>query len=153
MTMRNNVAAFGLALLVLFAAPVRAEITLNLKDADISTLIATVSEVTGKNFIVDARVKGKVTVISSSPMSSDGLYETILAVLSVNGFAAIPSGDTIKIIPEATAKQEGSGRFGETSGRPIDEDVTHVFQLQNVSAAQLVPILRVMVPHWGLLAA
>jgi len=153
MTMRNNVAAFGLALLVFFAAPARAEITLNLKDADISTLIATVSEVTGKNFIVDARVKGKVTVISSSPMSSDGLYETFLAVLSVNGFAAIPSGDTIKIIPEATAKQEGSGRFGETRGRPFDEVVTHVFQLQNVSAAQLVPILRVMVPQWGHLAA
>ncbi|MDP9142391.1 MAG: type II secretion system secretin GspD [Pseudomonadota bacterium] len=153
MTMRNNVAAFGLALLVFFAAPARADITLNLKDADISTLIATVSEVTGKNFIVDARVKGKVTVISSSPMSSDGLYETFLAVLSVNGFAAIPSGDTIKIIPEATAKQEGSGRFGETRGRPFDEVVTHVFQLQNVSAAQLVPILRVMVPQWGHLAA
>ncbi len=153
MTMRNNVAAFGLALLVFFAAPARAEITLNLKDADISTLIATVSEVTGKNFIVDARVKGKVTVISSSPMSSDGLYETFLAVLSVNGFAAIPSGDTIKIIPEATAKQEGSGRFGETKGRPFDEVVTHVFQLQNISAAQLVPILRVMVPQWGHLAA
>lgn len=153
MIMRNNVAALGLALLAVFANPARAEITLNLKDADISTLIATVSEVTGKNFIVDARVKGKVTVISSSPMSSDGLYETFLAVLSVNGFAAIPSGDTIKIIPEATAKQEGSGRFGDTAGRPFDEVVTHVFQLQNISASQLVPILRVMVPQWGHLAA
>ncbi|MGB0221382.1 MAG: type II secretion system secretin GspD [Sinimarinibacterium flocculans] len=140
-------------MLTLGALPARAEITLNLKDADISTLIATVSEVTGKNFIVDARVKGKVTVVSASPMSSDGLYETFLAVLAVNGFAAIPAGDTIKIIPEATAKQEGSGVYGSSSRLPIDEVVTHVYQLQNINAAQLVPILRVLVPQWGHLAA
>ncbi len=153
MTIRKNAAAIGAILLALCALPARADITLNLKDADISTLIATVSEVTGRNFIVDARVKGKVTVISSSPMSSDGLYETFLAVLAVNGFAAIPAGDTIKIIPEATAKQEGSGLFGNNPRLPIDEVVTHVFQLQNINAAQLVPILRVLVPQWGHLAA
>ncbi|MFA5939917.1 MAG: type II secretion system secretin GspD [Sinimarinibacterium sp.] len=150
---RSGAAALGLALSVLFAAPARADITLNLKDADIATLIATVSDVTGKNFIVDARVKGKVTVISASPMSSDGLYETFLAVLAVNGFAAIPAGDTIKIVPEASARFEGSSRFGAGSGRPMDEIVTHVFQLQNINASQLVPILRTMVPQWGHLAA
>jgi general secretion pathway protein D len=151
--MMIRLAALGAVLLAISALPARAEITLNLKDADISTLIATVSEVTGKNFIVDARVKGKVTVVSASPMSSDGLYETFLAVLAVNGFAAIPSGDTIKIIPEATAKQEGSGVFGSSRQLPIDEVVTHVYQLQNINAAQLVPILRVLVPQWGHLAA
>ncbi|MGV2480279.1 UNVERIFIED_CONTAM: hypothetical protein IGO34_26115, partial [Salmonella enterica subsp. enterica serovar Weltevreden] len=67
--------------MALATLPVRADVSLNLKDAEISTLIATVSEVTGKNFIVDSRVKGKVTVISSSPMSSASLYETFLAVL------------------------------------------------------------------------
>ncbi|WP_238388370.1 type II secretion system secretin GspD [Sinimarinibacterium sp. NLF-5-8] len=151
MTIRKS-AILG-ALLTLCSLSAHADITLNLKDADISTLIATVSEVTGKNFIVDARVKGKVTVISSSPMRDDSLYETFLAVLAVNGFAAIPSGDTIKIIPEATAKQEGSGQFGTRARLPIDEVVTHVFQLQNINAAQLVPILRVLVPQWGHLAA
>ncbi len=151
--MMIRLAALGAVLLAMFAAPARADITLNLKDAEISTLIATVSEVTGRNFIVDARVKGKVTVISASPMSSDGLYETFLAVLAVNGFAAIPAGDTIKIVPEATAKQEGSGIFGADSRLAIDEVVTHVYQLQNINAAQLVPILRVLVPQWGHLAA
>lgn len=150
---RSGAAAVVAALLVLLAAPARADITLNLKDADIATLIATVSDVTGKNFIVDARVKGKVTVISASPMKSDGLYETFLAVLAVNGFAAIPAGDTIKIVPEASARFEGSSRFGAGSGRPMDEVVTHVFQLQNINASQLVPILRTMVPQWGHLAA
>ncbi|MEW6168586.1 MAG: type II secretion system secretin GspD [Pseudomonadota bacterium] len=153
MTIRKHAVTAGLALLVLLAAPVRAEITLNLKDADISTLIATVSEVTGRNFIVDARVKGKVTVISSSPMSDEALYETFLAVLSVNGYAAIPAGEAIKIVPEATARQEGSGYYGARKGLPIDEVVTRVFQLQNINAAQLVPILRVLVPQWGHLAA
>ena len=120
----------ALAALVWFAAaPAQADITLNLKDADINTLIATVSDVTGKNFIVDARVKGKVTVISASPMGADGLYETFLAVLAVNGFAAIPAGDTIKIVPEANARFEGGSRLGSGSGRPMDEIVTHVFQL------------------------
>jgi general secretion pathway protein D len=139
--------------IVLAALPVRADVTLNLKDAEISTLIATVSEVTGKNFIVDSRVKGKVTVISSSPMSPDGLYETFLAVLAVNGFAAVPAGDTIKIIPETNARWEGSAYSGEAGGLAKDEVVTKVFPVQNVSATQLVPILRPMIPQWGHLGA
>ena len=66
-------------LALLIASPAWAATTLNLKDADINTLIATVSEVTGKNFIVDERVKGKVTVISSKPMSSEAVYEPFTA--------------------------------------------------------------------------
>ncbi|AXQ29138.1 type II secretion system protein GspD [Solimonas sp. K1W22B-7] len=139
--------------LALASLPARADVTLNLKDAEISTLIATVSEVTGKNFIVDSRVKGKVTVISSSPMSADGLYETFLAVLAVNGFAAVPAGDTIKIIPETNARWEGSSYGGDAGGLAKDEIVTKVFPVQNVSATQLVPILRPMIPQWGHLGA
>ena len=146
----TRAALLGIALAAL---PVRADVTLNLKDAEISTLIATVSEVTGKNFIVDTRVKGKVTVISASPMSSDGLYETFLAVLAVNGFAAVPAGDTIKIIPETNARWEGSSYSGEAAGLAKDEIVTKVFPVQNVSATQLVPILRPMIPQWGHLGA
>jgi len=64
------------AALLGLAAPAWAATTLNLKDADINTLITTVSEVTGKNFIVDERVKGKVTVISSRPMSSEAVFRS-----------------------------------------------------------------------------
>lgn len=144
----------ALATLAWLSAPAaRADITLNLKDADISTLIATVSDVTGKNFIVDNRVKGKVTVISASPMSSDSLYATFLAVLEVNGFAAVPSGEAIKIIPDANVKWEGGAYSSDGSHLARDEVVTHVYQLQNVSAAQLVPILRPLMPQWAHLAA
>src|ERR1700741_3431392 len=96
---RRLLAALACALL-LASGVARADVTLNLKDADIATLIATVSEVTGKNFIVDPRVKGKVTVVSSSPMNGPAVYETFLAVLEVNGFAAIPAGAAIKIVPD-----------------------------------------------------
>jgi general secretion pathway protein D len=153
MTIRSLIirtAALALAAVML---PARADVTLNLKDADISTLIATVSEVTGKNFIVDARVKGKVTVISASSMSEAGLYETFLAILSVNGYAVIPSGEAYKIIPEASARTEGSSVFGKRPDLAIDDVVTHVYQLKNINAAQLVPILRPLVPQWGHLAA
>lgn len=141
------------ALLLLVAAPAWAATTLNLKDADINTLITTVSEVTGKNFIVDERVKGKVTVISSKPMSSDAVYETFLAVLAVKGYAAVPSGPVIKIVQEANARQEGGARLSDGAGLPGDDVVTHVYEIQNVSAAQLVPILRQLVPQWGHLVA
>jgi general secretion pathway protein D len=143
----------SLLLATLLALPAWGNVTLNLKDADISTLIATVSEVTGRNFIVDPRVKGKVTVISSRPMSADGAYETFLAVLQVQGFAVIPAGEAYKIIPETNARQDGGGPGSSGRGLPTDEVVTHVFSLENVSAAQLVPILRPIVPQWGHLAA
>lgn len=152
-TMRKAFAGALLALACLVTAPAHADITLNLKDADISTLIATVSDVTGKNFIVDNRVKGKVTVVSASPMNANALYETFLAVLQVNGFAAVPAGNTIKIIPEANVRQEASPYTSDGSGLPRDDVVTHVYQLQNVSATQLVPILRPLIPQWGHLAA
>src|ERR1700756_2674662 len=103
---RPLLAALAGALLIASGAA-RADVTLNLKDADINTLIATVSEVTGKNFIVDDRVKGKVTVISAKPMSADGVYETFLAVLEIKGFAAVPAGEAIKIVPETSAKTDG----------------------------------------------
>jgi general secretion pathway protein D len=124
--------------------------TLNLKDADITTLIATVSEVTGRNFVVDPRVKGDVTVLSTEPMTPAELYETFLSVLEVHGFAAVPSGEVTKIIPQINAKQDGGfGRRGSTR----EDIVTRVITVDNVPADQLVPILRPLVPQYGHLAA
>lgn len=144
--------AVALTTLASNAALAQSESTLNLKDADINALIATVSEITGKNFIIDPRVKGKVTVLSSTPMSADGVYETFLAVLQVHGFAAIPAGEAIKIIPEVNAKQDGAPTRGEFTVAP-DDVITRVVEVENVPAAQLVPILRPLVPQYGHLAA
>ena len=79
--------------------------TINLANADIRSLISTVSLQTGKNFIVDPRVKATVTVISATPVTKDKLYELFLSVLAVRGFATIPAGDIIKIVPTAAGVQ------------------------------------------------
>lgn len=137
----------------LAAAKEGAKVTLNLKDADISTLIQTVSEVTGKNFIVDPRVKGKVTVVSSTPMDAGGVYETFLAVLQTQQFAVTKSGEAYKIVPEANARQEGGTYISSGEGLAQDELVTHVYPVKNASAVQLVNVLRPLVAQGGQLAA
>ncbi|HHH44868.1 MAG TPA: type II secretion system protein GspD [Gammaproteobacteria bacterium] len=141
-------------LCLVWAGPLFAQtITLNLKDADINALIGTVAEVTGKNFIVDPRVKGKVTVISSRAMDSDEVYQVFLSILKVHGFAAVPSGPVIKILPDVSAKQDSIPSVGDENPGHGDEMVTRVVQVDNVAAAQLVPILRPLVPQQGHLAA
>jgi len=135
------------------AAVMAAPVTLNLKDADIESLVGTISGITGKNFIVDPRVKGKVTVIAGHPMDEDEVYEVFLSVLRVHGFAAVPTGDVIKIVPEANAKQDSIPMAGEGDGPGRDQAVTLVIPLENVTAAQLVPVLRPLVPPQGHLAA
>ena len=126
--------------------------TLNLKNTDIHSLIATVSKQTGRNFVVDPRVKAKVTVISTDPVNADGLYEVFLSVLQVHGYSAVPAGDLIKIVPDVTAKQGPVPILGEDQDSS-DQLVTQVITVVNVPAAQLVPILRPMVPQQGHLAA
>ncbi|HKJ10360.1 MAG TPA: secretin N-terminal domain-containing protein, partial [Gammaproteobacteria bacterium] len=139
---------------LLWVRPAAAEsVTLNLKDADIGALIGTVSQITGKNFVVDPRVKGKVTVISSHAMSSDEVYQVFLSILQVHGFAAVPSGKVIKIVPDINAKQDAIPTATARHPGKGDQMVTRVVQVSNVSAAQLVPILRPLVPQQGHLAA
>ncbi|HEY2395463.1 MAG TPA: type II secretion system secretin GspD [Rudaea sp.] len=127
--------------------------TLNLKDADIQVLIATVSEITGKNFIIGPNVQGKVTVVSATPMKADEIYDTFLSVLRVNGYAAIPSGSMIKIVPEATAQQDGSGGLDGARAHEMDELVTQIVPVKHVSASELVPILRPLMPQGAQLIA
>jgi len=129
------------------------EITLNLKDADIRALISTVSKFTGKNFIIDPRVKAKVTVISANTLTPEAVYEVFLSVLQVHGYAAVPTGSVIKIVPEVNAKQGPLPLSGSKDIFPLDELVTKIIRLDHVPASQLVPILRPLVPQQGHLAA
>lgn len=129
-----------------------APITLNLENADIGVLIATVSKFTGKNFVIDPRVKGKVTVISAHAMGKDEIYRVFLSVLEVHGYATVPMGSIIKIIPDAKAKQEATPVAGPHQYIG-DQAITRVIALKHVTAAQLVPVLRPLVPQEGHLAA
>ncbi len=128
-------------------------ITLNLKDADLQSFIETVAEITGRNFVIDPRVKAKVTVVSARPMDKKEIYEVFLSVLQVHGFATVEVGEVIKILPDVNAKQGAGSVVTNRSGPRGDELVTHVIEVDNVAAAQLVPILRPLVPQQGHLAA
>ena len=126
--------------------------TLNWKDADIRQVVEAVSAVTGKNFILDPRVTGRVTLLSPTPLGPDALYEAFLSILQVHGYVAVDSGDLIKIIPDATARQFPS-RMGIEGAAGPDDMATTVVQLRNVGATQLVPILRPLIPQYGHLVA
>jgi general secretion pathway protein D len=145
----------GVALALPAAAPGQAQgaITPNYKDADLAQIIEAVSAVTGKNFIVDPRVRAQVTMLSSTPMSPAAFYEAFLSILQVHGFVAVPSGDVIKIIPDANARQVPANDLPSSVSATSDEIVTQVVAVKNVSAAQLVPILRPLIPQYGHLAA
>ena len=121
-----------------------AQNTLNIKDADIRTLIATVSEITGKNFIIDPRVEGKVNVVSARPMDASEVYEVFESVLRVHGFALVQAGNMVKIMPEAMAMQDGS--LTSSSNGP-DAIVSRVITLKHVAAKDLLPVLNPLKPQ------
>ncbi len=143
-------AVMTLALLVFARAsaqqPVQ-QIMPNYREADIRQVIEAVGEVTGRNFLVDPRVNANVTLLSFSPMTSEAFYQAFLATLQVHGFAAIDSGEVIKIVQDANARFLSSGP-GEG-----DAYVTQTVALENIGAAQLVPILRPLMPQSAHLAA
>ena len=119
-----------------------ATITPNYKDADISQIIQAVGEVTGKNFIIDPRVNAKVTMLSSTPMSPAAFYQAFLSVLQVYGYVAVPAGKVIKIIPNTDVRQLPSLDLPQNVSSTSDEIVTQIITMKNISAAQLVPLLR-----------
>lgn len=134
--------------LTLFVSSSRAEekITLNFVNADIESVVKTVGLITGKNFILDPRVKGTVNIVSSNPVDRDLVYSILLSALRLQGFAAIEGpGNTVKLMPEAEAKFN----YSQTTRRNVaangDRIVTHVYPLQYESANQLVPILRPLI--------
>jgi general secretion pathway protein D len=130
-----------------------ATITPNYKDADLSQIIQAVSEVTGKNFIIDPRVNAKVTMMSATPMSAAAFYEAFLAVLQVYGYVAVPAGKIIKIVPNTDAKQGPANDLPSDVSATSDEIVTQIITLKNISAAALVPMLRPLTPPYAHLAA
>jgi len=130
-----------------------ATLTLNFQDADIRALINTVSAVTGKNFVVDPRVKGKVTVVSGKKMSTAEIYNVFLSVLEVHNFAEVPSGNVTKILPSNIVKQRPTPMSFDKETPTSDAQVTQVYQLQHSSVQQLVPILRPLLPPTSHFAA
>ncbi|EQD62606.1 general secretion pathway protein D [mine drainage metagenome] len=105
------------------------------------------SKATGINFVVDPRVRGNVTVVSSTPMDRDALYQVFLSVLEVYGYAAVPSGPVVKIVPSINARQtlqlHGHG----------EALITRVIHVSTVPVVQLLPLLRPLLPPQAILSA
>jgi len=129
------------------------ELTMNMQDADIRGLIHWVAEKTGKNIIIDPRVKGKVTVLAPETLTSDESYQVFLSVLQVHGYAAVETNEAIKIIPDVNAKQINIPLIEKGSDAQGDEVVVRVIKVKNVAVAQLVQLLRPLIPQVGHLAA
>lgn len=126
----------------------------NLRNADIRAVIAEVSRVTGKNFVIDPRVQGKISIISSTPLSNRELYQVFLSVLQVSGYAAIPNGEIIKIIPNIDAKTQSPDLLSGMRNQPRGDDImVSVVPVHYVPSEQIVPILRPLMPQWSSISA
>ncbi|RDE22361.1 type II secretion system protein GspD [Motiliproteus coralliicola] len=127
--------------------------TVNFKDTDIQELIRFVAQATEKTMIVDPKVKAKVQVISAKPVNREELYQLFLAMLEVHGFTAIEVGDVVRIIPMKSANTSPIPIVPDQALDPVNDVVTQVIQLENISATQLIPVLRPLVPQQAHLAA
>lgn len=122
---------------------------LNLKNAEIKTFINTVSMASGKNFMIDPRVRGKVNIISNREIDDDQLYQVFLTVLKAYGFIVIEGESVSRIVPKSLTKSDSA----YTSKNANDTIITTIIKLKNITATQLIPIVRPLMSQYGLLSA
>ncbi|MEX2352728.1 MAG: secretin N-terminal domain-containing protein, partial [Gammaproteobacteria bacterium] len=128
-------------------------VSFDFEDADLRAVIQAVSEFTGRNFLVDPRVQGRVTVVAPTPLSEEDAYKVFQSVLEVNGFVTVEADGATKIVPAEEGRVRSTSVFGE-GGRPNNDEMeTRVIQVMYVSPERLVPILRPLIPPYGHLAA
>jgi general secretion pathway protein D len=121
-------------------------ITLNFKDADIDSVVGAFGHLLNKTFVIDPRVRGKISLETPRPVNKDLAYTLLKTVLRQQGFAIVDVGNLVKVVPEADAKlQSGPVETGRVLDRRGDEIVTQIFQLNHESATNMIPILRPLV--------
>lgn len=152
-TTRRTTPWLAVPLMTMLAFPAFAQTwKINLLNADINAFVSEVADITGKNFAVDPRVKGNITVISNKALNRDQVYELFQGVMNVNGVVAIPSGNTIKLVPDVNAKQSGVPFDFRNKSRG-EGVVTRVIWLDNTNPNDLVPALRPLMSQFAHLAA
>jgi general secretion pathway protein D len=140
-----------LGLMLVALNPLAAQQTLNLRDADVRAFIQDAARVTGRNFIIDSRVTGKVSVVTDRPLSRSEYFEVFLSTLRANGFIAVPTNNGYRIQPAETAAAQ-PGRIG-AQGASRNQFVTEVFRLRSIEAASAVETLRPLVSREGSVTA
>ncbi|MFZ2950198.1 MAG: type II secretion system secretin GspD [Desulfuromonadaceae bacterium] len=143
-----------LLLMLLLASPVLAAggkgVVLNFNEVDISTMVKFISDLTGKNFILDDRVKGKISVYSPSKLSIEEAYNVFTSVLELKGFTVVQSGRVAKIVPSASAKQSGFKLLPEGEQAPVNESyIAQVTKLEYITAQEAMTFLQPMVSKDG----
>lgn len=125
----------------------------NLRNVDIRQVIQEISLETGKNFIIDPRVQGKISIVSSTPIDDQAAYQMFLSALTVLGYSAVEQGNVVKIVPSMNVKQFALPLGSPENAGVGDEPIVRIVTVKNVSAQQLVPLLRPLLPEWGSLVA
>ena len=130
-------------------------ITMNFQDVDISVLAKFISEITGKNFIIDEGVRGKVTIISPTKVTPEQAYSIFKSVLQIKGFTTVESGPVIRIIPSRDARGSAQITFSQTPANQAgaDEYVTRMIKLRNAESSALVAMIQPLISRDGLVAA
>ena len=128
-------------------------LTINMRNADISSVIQWIAEQTNKKIIVDPRVRGKVTVLANEPMTVQQAYDVFLTMLDVYGYAAAESGGILRIFPAVMVKSSPSKLVTDFANLGNAEHVVYVFKANNISVTQLAQTLKPLIPATGLLAA
>lgn len=145
---RRTLCGLLFAALPLFAAHAQTAaeddtVSLNFANAEITSVIEAIGKISGKNFLIDPRVKGTLNIVTNTPVSRDLCYQILLSALRLQGYTAVESKGVTKIVPEADAKQHGVPVGKKITGG--DRLVTQVFPLQHESATQMVNVVRPLV--------
>jgi len=129
-------------------------VTIDFNDVDINLFIKYISELTGKNFVVDRAVRGKVTIISPSRISKEDAYRVFQSVLEVNGFTTVPAGSIIKIVPAVQARSKSIATLlGDQAASPEDRVVTRILPLSHADPAEVKKILAPLVSKTSVIIA
>ena len=121
-------------------------ITIDFNDVDIRVFIKFISELTGKNFVINKGVRGKVTIVSPKKISVSEAYKVFESVLEVHGFTAIPAGDIIKIVPSREAKEKNiETRLRRKAISPEDKVITQIISLNYASPDEMKKVLTPLV--------
>ncbi len=134
--------------------PPQNTITMNFQNVDIPVLAKFISEITGRNFIIDESVRGKVTIISPSKVTPEQAYSIFQSVLQVKGFTTVQAGKVIKIVPARNVRSSAALTESQVPAESKgDEYVTRMIRLRNIDAASVIGVIQPMVSHDGLVAA
>jgi len=129
-------------------------VILNFADVDISTMVKFISDLTGKNFVMDERVKGKISVYSPAKLSNEEAFNVFTSVLELKGFTLVQSGKVYKVVPTAFAKQSGTKLYADKDTIPVNESyVARVITLENIQAQEALTFLQPVISKDGHVSA